>query len=296
MNSSVGALKYFFHSSTIAPGDGFLLSKTNSVSKKALLALCMAIALPVVSYLLVKHYGDEAVVMPRRFYEDSIITRVNDGKMSSDTIWHQVKNITLTNQLGKTITLDQLKGKILVVDFFFTHCGSICPTLARNMKKLQEAVKHQDNIKYADTSFVQFLSFSIDPERDSVPVLKRYADKFGVNHDTWWMLTGPKKTIYDFAFEELKVDRYNDEPIDSSFVHTSRFTLIDKDGVVRGYYNGLDDTSLAKLGNDMVLLMLEKDKKKKSELLTEITAIWPIFIIAILAVIIFLFINRKPKF
>lgn len=266
------------------------------MTKKALLALGIAIVLPVVSYLLVKHYSDEAVVMPRRFFEDSIITKITDGKETTDTVWHQVKNLTLVNQLGDTVTLDQLRGKIIVIDFFFTHCGSICPALTRNMKKMQDAVKHQDNIKYADTNFVQFLSFSVDPERDSVPVLKRYADKNNVNHDTWWMLTGPKKTIYDFAFEELKVDKYNDDPIDSSFVHTSRFTLLDKDRVVRGYYNGLDDSSLAQMGRDMVLLMLEKDKKKKSALVTEITAIWPIFIITILAVAVFLFFNRKPKF
>ena len=266
------------------------------MSKKALLALCLAIAVPLISYLLVKHFGDEAVVMPRRFYEDSIITKIKDGKESSDTVWHQAKNITLVNQLGDTVNLDQLKGKILVIDFFFTHCGSICPALTQHMKKMQDVLKRQDNIKYVDTSFVQFLSFSVDPERDSVPVIKKYADKYAINHDTWWMLTGPKKTIYDFAFEELKVDKYNDDPVDSSFVHTSRFTLLDRDRVVRGYYNGLDDTSLSKLGNDMVLLMLEKDRKKPSALFLEVAAIWPIFIIVIIAVIVFLFFNRKPKF
>ncbi|MFT3937171.1 MAG: SCO family protein [Chitinophagaceae bacterium] len=266
------------------------------MSKKALLALCLAILLPLVSYLLVKHFGDEAVVMPRRFYDDSIITRVKDGKETSDTVWHRAKNITLLNQLGDTVTLDQLKGKVLVLDFFFTHCGSICPALTHNMKKLQDAIKKQDNIKYADTSFVQLLSFSVDPERDSVPVIKKYADKYGVNPDSWWLLTGPKKTIYDFAFEELKVDKYNDDVIDSSFVHTSRFTLLDKNRIVRGYYNGLDDSSLAKLSNDIVLLMLETDKTKKSLLFTEVAAIWPIFIIVIVAVVIFMFINRKPKF
>ena len=266
------------------------------MSKKALLALSLAIVLPLVSYLLVKHFGDEAMVMPRRYYEDSVINKVTDGKITTDTLWHHVKNITLTNQLGKQVSLDELKGKIVVMDFFFTHCGSICPVLTQNMKKMQESVKHQDNIKYADTSFVQFVSFSVDPERDSVPVLKKYADKYAINHDNWWLLTGPKKTIYDFAFEELKVDKYNDEPIDSNFVHTSRYTLVDKEGIVRGYYNGLDNASIAQLGNDMVLLMLEKDRHKKSELFTEITAIWPIFIIAIVAVLIFLFINRKPQF
>ena len=279
-------------------GDGFLFSLIHfsTVSQKALLALCIAILLPVASYLLVKHYGDNAVSMPRRYYDDSIITKITDGKETSDTVWHKAKNISLTNQLGNTVTLDQLNGKVLVVDFFFTHCGSICPGLTRNMKKLQDALKVKDDMKRVDTSFVQFISFSIDPERDTVPVLKKYADKYGVNHDIWWMLTGPKKTIYNFAFEELKVDKYNSEPIDSSFVHTSRFTLLDKDRVVRGYYNGLDDNDMARLGNDLVLLMLEKDKKKKSEVFIEMAKIWPVFVIVIIAVIVFAFIYRKPKF
>jgi protein SCO1 len=266
------------------------------VTKKALYALCIAILLPLVSYMLVSYFGDDAVVMPRRYYDDSIVTKITDGKETSDTVWHKVANITLTNQLGNTITLDSLRGKVMVMDFFFTHCGSICPALTANMKKLQDALKVKDDMKRVDTMFVQFISFSIDPERDSVQVLKKYADKFGVNHDIWWMLTGPKKTIYDFAFEELKVDKYNDEPIDSSFVHTSRFVLLDKDRVVRGYYNGLDDKDMAKLGNDLVLLMLEKDKKKKSQVFVEIVKIWPVFIIAIVLVIIFMIVYRKPKF
>jgi len=267
------------------------------VSKKALLALALAIVLPLIGYVLVNYYSSQAVVMPRRFYEDSVITKMKDDKMVTDTVWHRAKNITLINQLGDTVTLNQLKGKVLVIDLFFTHCGSICPTLTRSMKKMQDGIKKQDNIKYADTGFVQFLSFSIDPERDSVPVLKKYADRYGVNPDDWWLLTGPKKTIYDFAFEELKVDKYNDEPVDPAFAHTNRFTLLDKDHVVRGYYNGLDDESMAKLGNDIVLLMLEKDRTRKSALFTEIAAIWPIFVIAIIAVVaVMLIINRKPKF
>ncbi len=266
------------------------------MSSKALLALCIAILFPLVSYLLVKYYSDNAVVMPRRYYEDSVITTVKNGKETSDTVWHKAANIKLFNQLGSEVTLDSLKGKVIVADFFFTHCGSICPSLTRNMKRLQDALKLKNDMKRIDTTFVQFLSFSIDPERDSVSVLKNYADRYGVNPDVWWLLTGPKKTIYDFAFEELKVDKYNSDPIDSSFVHTSRFTLLDKDRVVRGYYNGLDTVDMARLGNDLVLLALEKDKHVRSELVTEIINIWPIFIVVIIAVIVFVLINRKPKY
>jgi protein SCO1 len=266
------------------------------MSGKALIGLCVAVLFPVISYLLVKHYGDQAVIMPRRYYADTVINNVVNGKETTDTVWHQAKNISLINQLGDTVSLDDIKGRVMVVDFFFTRCGSICPKLTKNMAKLHNAIKLRDDKKMIDTSFVQFISFTVDPDHDSATVLKKYADRFGVNHDIWWMLTGNKKTIYDFAFEELKVDKYSDEPINPDFVHTSRFTLLDKDRVVRGYYNGLDSMDMMRLGEDVVYLSLERDKKKKSTLFMEIKNIWPIFIIAILAVGIFLFINRKPKF
>src|ERR1700712_2316878 len=185
------------------------------MNRKALLALCIAILIPVVSYLIVKHYGDDAVVMPARYYSDSVITKITDGKETTDTVWHQVDNITLTNQLGKQVSLSDLKDKVIVADFFFTRCPSICPTLTRNMKKLQDALKIKDELRGIDSSFIQFLSFSVDPERDSAPVLKKYADRFGVNPDIWWMLTGPKKTIYDFALNELKLGVTDGGTVDS---------------------------------------------------------------------------------
>jgi protein SCO1 len=266
------------------------------MSGKALIALLVAIVLPLLSYLMVKYYGDRAVTMPRRYYADTVINNVVDGKATTDTVWHRAKNISLINQLGDTVSLNDIKGRVIVADFFFTRCGSICPKLTRNMAMLQKAIKLHDDKKRIDTSFVQFISFTVDPEHDTAPVLKKYADRFGVNHDFWWMLTGDKKTIYDFAFEELKVDKYSDEPVNPDFVHTSRFTLLDKERVVRGYYNGLDSADMIRLGEDVVFLSLERDKKKKSTLLTEIGALWPIFIVVIIAVGLFLFINRQPKY
>jgi len=265
------------------------------VSSKALLALCIAILFPLVSYLLVKHYSDDAVMMPRRYYEDSIVTKNVDGKETSDTAWHSVRNITLTNQLGNTVSLDSLNGKVIVADFFFTRCPTICPYLTKSMKRMQNGLKLKDDMRQVDTPFVRFLSFSVDPERDSAEALKRYADRFGVNPDVWWMLTGPKKKIYDFALNELKLGLQDGEGVDSNFIHTQKMVLLDKDRVVRGYYNGLDTVEMAKLSNDIVLLMLEKDKHKKSEVVEELKKIWPIFIIVIVAVAVFMLVNRKPK-
>jgi protein SCO1/2 len=236
------------------------------MNNKAAIALCIVIFLPVVSYLLVKHYSDGAVIMPARFYADSVAVKVTDGKETTDTIWHKVENITLTNQLGVQVSLDDLKDKVIIADFFFTKCPSICPTLTRNMKKLQDALKIKDELRGIDSSFIQFLSFTVDPERDSAPVLKRYADRFGVNPDIWWMLTGPKKTIYDFAINELKLGLTDGGTVDSNFIHTSKFVLLDKDRIVRGYYDGMDSLALNKLAGDLVFIMLEKDKKKKMNL------------------------------
>ena len=251
------------------------------MSRKALLSLCVAILIPVISYLLVKSASDHAVQMPLRYFPDTVITKIKDGKEITDTIWHQVKDFTLTNQLGNTVTLRSLKGKVIIADFFFTHCGSICPQLTRNMKKLQDAIKGKDETRHVDSSFIQFLSFSVDPGRDSAEVLKKYADKYGVNHDVWWMLTGPKKTIYDFALDELKLGIQDSVSVDSSFVHTDYFTLLDRDQVVRGYYHGLDSASLSKLAEDIVFIMLEKDKKAKS-VFAELRPLYPVFLIVLL--------------
>ncbi|MBE7172959.1 MAG: SCO family protein [Williamsia sp.] len=236
------------------------------MNKKALLAVALVIVIPVASYLLVKHYSEEAVQMPHRFYSDSINTYVKDGKEYTDTIWHKVNNITLTNQLGQQVSLDDIKGKIIVADFFFTHCPNICPTLTQNMRKLQNGLKIRDNIKNIDTAFIQFLSFTVDPERDSVSVLKKYADHYGVDHDIWWMLTGPKKKIYDFALEEMKMGMGDEQNVDTNFIHSSRFVLLDKDRIVRGYYDGTDSVAINNLARDLVFIMLEKDKKKKRNL------------------------------
>ena len=236
------------------------------MNKNALLALCVVIFLPLVSYLMVKHYSDDAVIMPSRYYVDSVATKITDGKETSDTIWHKVENITLTNQLGTQVSLNGLKDKVIIADFFFTRCPSICPTLTRNMKKLQDALKIKDELRGIDSSFIQFLSFTVDPDRDSARVLKRYGDRFGVNPDIWWLLTGPKKTIYDFAINELKLGLTDGGNVDSNFIHTSKFVLLDKDRIVRGYYDGLDSLALNKLAGDLIFIMLEKDKKKKRDL------------------------------
>ncbi len=230
------------------------------MNKKALLAICIAVFIPLISYMLVKTAGDKAIQIPNHYFPDSITTSVINGKMITDTAWHKVANIKLVNQLGDTVNLYDIKGKVIVADFFFTSCAYICPKLTQNMVKLQQSFLKGGDLNKTDTSIVQFVSFTIDPERDSVAKLKQYADRYGINHDNWWMLTGSKDSIYNFIFQELKVDKYDNEgPLDPNFAHTQRFVLLDKNFYVRGFYNGLDSVSLGQLAKDIGLLMLAKD-------------------------------------
>lgn len=228
------------------------------MSKKSLLAVLMAALLPLTCYFILRHFSAEAVVMPKRYFYDSVYTRNEYGKSIPDTVWHKVRNFTLTNQLNKQVSLSDLDGKIIVADFFFTSCPSICPTLTRNLKRLQDAFNKTDTV-------VRFLSFSVDPIRDSAERLNKYAQKYGINSDTWWLLTGDKDEIYDIAKKEFKAN-IADTRVDTNFIHTEYFFILDKDRVVRGWYNGLDSLHLNKLADDVVLLMLEKDKKKKRRL------------------------------
>lgn len=233
------------------------------MNKKAILALCLAVILPLVSYFIVRSFSEEIAVMPPKYFYDTVVNKVVDGKLQTDTLWHQVDNITLTNQLNEEVSLYDIQGKVIVANFFFTRCPSICPRMTSNMKLLEASMKQRDRRKLVDTAYVHFLSFSVDPERDSVEVLKNYADRYGVNPDVWWLLTGEKQKIYDFALEELKLATVDGEGVDENFIHSERFVLLDKNKVVRGFYNGLDSVSLAKLAEDIIYLKLEKDPNVK---------------------------------
>lgn len=226
---------------------------------RVFIAFIVIIIIPVASYLIVEHYSKGAVEMPRRYFYDTVLVRREKGREVTDTIWHKIRPFKLKNQFGNEVGLDDWGEKIIVVDFFFTSCPSICPTLTRNLKRLQTAFKKTDTI-------VRFVSFSIDPERDSVPKLKAYGDKFQIDHDSWWLLTGPKKEIYDIALNEFKASVASNGNIDTGFVHTEKIFLLDKEHVVRGWYNGLDSVHLDQVIKDVVLLNMERDKRKKRNL------------------------------
>lgn len=229
------------------------------MKKRTFFAFILVVIIPILTYLFVSDLSRDAIKMPRRYFYDSVVVKVEKGRKVNDTIWHKVRPFTLQNQFGKEVSLSDLHGKVIIANFFFTSCPSICPKLTNNMKKLQTAFKKTDTL-------VRFVSITVDPARDSVTKIKAYGDKFSIDHDTWWMLTGDRKEIYDIALNEFKASIASEGNIDTGFIHTEKFFLLDRELVVRGWYNGLDSSNLDKLIKDVVLLNMERDKKKKRNL------------------------------
>lgn len=223
------------------------------MNKKAALAVILVILIPLISYYLVRYFSMRDLQMPQRFFYDNVQMGTSDSE-KNDTIWHQVQSPVLVNQFGDSVTFQELKGKVLVVDFFFTRCPTICPKLTASMKRLQDSFVKNDSI-------VQFISISVDPRHDSVSRLWQWDEKFNINGDNWWLLTGDRDSIYHFAIQEMRAN-VADVGVDTAFVHTNKFFLLDRERVVRGFYNGLDSVELKKLLNAVPLLMLEKDRKK----------------------------------
>ncbi|ATL46383.1 electron transport protein SCO1/SenC [Chitinophaga caeni] len=161
---------------------------------------------------------------------------------------HEVQGFSFVNQEGKTITKDSVKGKFYVAEYFFTTCTGICPRMNENMEKVYEAYKDDPNFR--------ILSHTVDPEYDSVPILKAYAEKHHADAKNWWFLTGSKKMLYKLARESYLVDdgHYTG---DEDFVHTQWFALVDGKGRIRGLYEGTKKSDINKLIKDIDRLRTE---------------------------------------
>lgn len=266
------------------------------MNKKALYAVMMALLLPLVAFFIFKKKSNDALVMPGHYNYDTVISTVKKGKRTTDTVWHTMSHFSLTNQDGTTITWDSLKGKIVVADLFFTRCPTICPSMTKNMKRLAESLHNGKRVGDRTNKKVHFLSFSIDPNRDTVERLKYWADRFQINPAQWWLLTGNKKEIYDFARNDLMLGATDGNGIDTNFIHSENFMLIDSSRHLRGFYSGLDSAELARLSRDIVLLTMEKTPNEKSYFADKLLIMAIAFLCAIFGVgLLVYFLKRKKQ-
>lgn len=164
--------------------------------------------------------------------------------------FHKIPFFQLINQSGDSITNDTFKDKIYITDFFFTSCSGICPKMTKNMLKIQEAFKSDDD--------VMLLSHSVTPKYDKVPVLKAYAKNKGVINSKWHLVTGDRKQIYNLGRNSYYVEEdLGKEKDPDDFLHTENFVLIDKNRHIRGIYNGIHNASVRQLITDVKALKKE---------------------------------------
>ena len=178
----------------------------------------------------------------------------NNWKKQSPVLSY-VQPFSFTNQDGKAFTDNDMKGKVSVVEYFFTTCQGICPKLNNNMKQVYNQYKGNDE--------VQFISHTSMPEIDSVPVLKRYADSLGVNHKQWIFLTGRKDSLYQMARRSYLLDDPTNsvKKINDQFIHTQFWALVDKQGRVRAQiYDGLKKEDVKKIAKEINILLNEETK------------------------------------
>jgi len=224
---------------------------------KYITGIAVAAVVPLSFFFVTRHFSDGRLPIPGYYRPDKITKTIINGKTVYDTTFHKVKDITLTNQLGKTVSLNRdLKGKVLVIDFIFTTCPTVCPRLSANMREIQKAyIKKNPDL-------VQFISISVDPKRDTVQALRAYADRFNADHDRWWFLTGDSKAIFDYAQNELGLTLQPSDANDGAFDHSVKMVLIDTARNIRGFFNGMDRAETKKIADDIYILSIEKHRKQ----------------------------------
>jgi protein SCO1/2 len=170
--------------------------------------------------------------------------RWNESEM--DTVFQTIPSFSLTNETGKTFDSKSLKGKIFVASFFFTRCTTICPKITSQVSRVQDT--------FLGDPEVQLLSISVDPKFDQPEQLALYAKRFDANKDQWHFLTGEKKMIYPLVLKGFHVPLADASEYDAAiknpdetFIHSERLVLVDKEGIIRGFYDGTDKKEVDRL-------------------------------------------------
>lgn len=197
--------------------------------------------------------------MPPYYLLENGVVKATESRDNKE-LFLKADDLSAINQFGDHVSLNRdLPGKELVVDFFFTSCPSTCPRLTRDMALLQRLFRPQPMSR--NDTIAQFISITVDPARDSFQALRNYANQYQANSDHWWFLTGDKKTLYDYARNQLHVIASSGDGGDDDFIHTEKMVLLDRNRYIRGYYDGLDSNEIKRCADDMGRLFMEEHLK-----------------------------------
>ena len=219
--------------------------------KKYLIPLAI-LFIPGVAYLILRtgtnNYQHLEVFGPKE-----PITKTVNGKTMTDTLYHTVSNFSFIGHDSSLVTQELFKNKIYIADFFFTTCKSICPKMSNNLMRVQNEFRDDNNIL--------ILSHTVDPEHDSPSVLDEYAKKHNVIKGKWFFVTGDKKQLYDMARNSYFITAMDGDGGPDDFIHSEQMALIDKEGRIRGFYDGTDYNEITRLIEEIKVLQWDYEKK-----------------------------------
>ena len=208
-------------------------------SRWKLLAPILVILFPVIFWLLLTRGHNEFKKLP--------VVSPYEVDAKGDTSYHTIPPFQFTNQQGKVVSSSDLNGKIYLANFFFATCKTICPKMNEQVKRVQDAFKGQKDF--------QIISFTVDPDNDSVEALAAYAKNMGADNSLWWFLTGNKDSIYALARNGFLVPAAIGASGD--FFHSQDLMLIDKENRMRGLYDGTEPNEVDTLIDEIKVLFAE---------------------------------------
>ena len=153
-----------------------------------------------------------------------------------------IPSFEFTDSDGNLISQEELSGKIWVADFIFTTCTMACPVMTGNMNLIHKAFKNNDKVR--------LVSISVYPEYDTPEILKEYASRYNANTNRWHFLTGPEENVKLVIKNGFKMGDYED-----IIFHSEKFALVDQNGNIRGYYNGIKTDDIKTLKKDIRVLL-----------------------------------------
>jgi protein SCO1/2 len=226
--------------------------------------LMMVLVLPFLVYYIFVYSAEENFFVTLEYVGPREIKQVvePDGT-PRDTAYYSVPKWEFLTQDDSLLSSTEMLGNITLVNFFFTSCPSICPAMNFNVQQIQERFKNYDYFK--------IVSFTVDPEYDTVEVLKAYERRIGANSGRWYFLTGDKAEIYQTAADHF-LSAMEDEAAEGGFLHSQNLVLVDwnghirsgrdEDGNLRGVYDGLSPKIIQELKSDIKVLIAENEKNK----------------------------------
>lgn len=232
---------------------------SNKIAKGAV--LIGLLVLPFLVYFFLVYSAEENFFVKLKYVGPKEAVRQADG--TYDTVAYTIPEFGFTTQDDTLLTDEDLENKITLVNFFFTTCPSICPAMNYNVSQIQKRFEGYENF--------QIVSFSVNPNYDSVEVLKRYESEIGAVSGRWFFLTGEQDSIYKTA-KGMFLSAMQDDLAEGGFLHSENLVLIDwkkrirsgtdEQGNLKGVYNGLETVAVNDLKDDIKVLIAEFEKEK----------------------------------